>query len=53
MFSTDLTIMSNCTKIYLKFLESSDENLKITTPIDIELAESILRRRGGACPSER
>ena len=28
--------------------QGSDENLKITTPIDIELAESILRRRGGA-----
>ena len=26
----------------------SDENLKLTTPIDIDLAESILRRRGGA-----
>ena len=28
--------------------QGSDENLKITTPIDIELAESILRRRGQA-----
>ena len=28
--------------------QGSDENLKITTPIDIDLAESILRRRGGA-----
>ena len=28
--------------------QGSDENLKITTPIDIEIAESILRRRGQA-----
>ena len=28
--------------------QGSDENLKITTPIDIELAESILRRRSQA-----
>ena len=28
--------------------QGSDENIKITTPIDIELAELILRRRGRA-----
>ena len=28
--------------------QGSEENIKITTPIDIELAELILRRRGKA-----
>ena len=32
----------------LLLTDGSEENIKITTPIDIELAELILRRRGKA-----
>ena len=33
--------------------DGSEENIKITTPLDLELAQTILKRRRRACASER
>ena len=31
----------------VRLFPGSPENLKVTTPLDLEIAEAILRRRGG------
>ena len=48
-----LAITDDCSAVELLRVrpvvtQGSEENIKITTPIDIELAEAILRRRGRA-----